>query len=73
MPRLPPVMTATLLENSPDTIESSVIAEFFETGFDVIKERRLISQLACQPFCFSSPWFFAKGRRETKNTDRDKR
>jgi hypothetical protein len=27
MPRLPPVTTATLFENSADTIESSVIAD----------------------------------------------
>src|SRR5215813_1045173 len=43
MPRLPPVTTASLLENSPDTIEPSVIAEPLETSFDVIKEGRLIS------------------------------
>jgi hypothetical protein len=38
MPRLPPVTTATLLENSPDTIEPTVIA----ASFDAIKEGRLI-------------------------------
>jgi hypothetical protein len=43
MPRLPPVTTATLFENSPDTIEPSVIAaDRFETSFDAIKEGRLI-------------------------------
>jgi hypothetical protein len=42
MPRLPPVMTATLSENSPDTIESSVIAHPLETSFDATKEGRLI-------------------------------
>jgi hypothetical protein len=38
MPRLPPVTTATLFANSPDTIEPSVIA----ASFDPIKEGRLI-------------------------------
>jgi hypothetical protein len=43
MPRLPPVTTATLFENSPDTIESSVTAvPPLKTSFDVIKEGRLI-------------------------------
>jgi hypothetical protein len=49
MPRLPPVTTATLLENSPDTIEPSVIAEPPETSFDVIKEGRLISHILGLP------------------------
>jgi hypothetical protein len=34
------VTTASFLENSPDTIEPSVIAELPETSFDVIKEGR---------------------------------
>jgi hypothetical protein len=43
------VTTATLLENSPDTIEPSVIAEPPETSFDVIKEGRLISHILGLP------------------------
>jgi hypothetical protein len=35
-------MTVTLSENSPDTIEPSVIAHPLETSFDAIKEGRLI-------------------------------
>src|SRR6516165_7711801 len=46
MPRLPPVTTATLLENSR---EPSVIAEPPQTSFDVIKEGRLISHILGLP------------------------
>jgi hypothetical protein len=57
MPRLPPVTTATLLENSPATIESSVIACPLETSFDVIKEGRLIRYILGLPSCrFTSAW-----------------
>src|SRR5215472_14059862 len=49
MPRLPPVTTATFLENSPDTIESSVIADPLEPSFDVIKEGRLIRHILDLP------------------------
>jgi alkylation response protein AidB-like acyl-CoA dehydrogenase len=69
MPRLPPVTTATLLENSIDTIESSVIAGPLETSFDVIKEGRSIRYILGLPSCcFTSPWCLANGRRETTET-----
>src|SRR5690242_17242734 len=39
MPRLPPVTTATLLENSPDTIDPP--SSRVETRFEFVKEGRL--------------------------------